>query len=343
MAVTRTTIGDVARAAGVSKGTVSLAYSGKRPVSEDTRRRVFAAAEALHWTASPSARALATARTDTIGLVIARPPEILATDDFFARFIAGCEEVLSQKEIGLLLNIATTPEAETAMYERFAAGRADGVILLDVRGVDRRLDLVRELELPAVILTAAKPDPESSHGVSAVYTDDADAIAELVDLLVQAGHRRIAHVAGPLHYVHGESRRSAFVRTLTGHGLDAALIEEADFTAAAGRDATARLLDRPHPPTAIIYANDVMAISGLSLARSRGIHVPEQLSITGFDDDVLSAHLSPGLTTVATGADVRGEAAAHALIEMIEGGRPRTVHVDCTRVIRRGSTAPPPS
>lgn len=85
----RSTIGDVARLAGVSKGTVSLAYSRKRPVSEETRARVFAAAEQLHWTPSQSARALATARTDAIGIVLARDPGVIATDAFFARFFAG--------------------------------------------------------------------------------------------------------------------------------------------------------------------------------------------------------------------------------------------------------------
>lgn len=153
----RPTIGDVARAAGVSKGTVSLAYSGKRPVAEETRRRVFAAAESLRWTASSSAQALATSRTSTIGLVIARRPEIIATDTFFPRFIAGCEAVLAEAGMGLMLNVVTDEDAETAAYERYAAGRVDGVILLDVKQGDRRPDLVRELGLTAVMLTAEAP------------------------------------------------------------------------------------------------------------------------------------------------------------------------------------------
>lgn len=337
----RPTIGDVARVAGVSKCTVSLAYSGKRPVSAETRQRVFDAAEQLRWTPSPSARALATDRAGTIGLVVARRPDIIATDDFFPRFIAGCEEVLADQEIGLLLNLVSSQEAEDAVYRRHAAGRADGVILLDVQEGDRRIGLVTDLGLPAVVLTAAEPTVDQVGGLPAVYTDDAVAIAEIVDLLAAAGHERVAHVSGPLHYVHAAARQAAFVNAMERHGLDPSRTIEADFSAPSGRDATATLLDAPAAPTAIVYANDVMAIAGLSLARHRGIRVPEDLSITGFDDDSLSAHLSPGLTTVSTGAAERGRAVAEALISAINGGSAQIRRLDCTRVIQRGSIAPP--
>src|SRR5699024_1197984 len=141
----KVTIGDVARHAGVSKGTVSLAYSGKRPVSPETRRRVFAAAEQLKWTASHRARALATSRTGTIGLVVARDPDVLATDPFFAKFIGGCESVLAEHGMGLMLHAVTSKEAELAVYERLASGRVDGVILLDVEVDDHRFALVQQL------------------------------------------------------------------------------------------------------------------------------------------------------------------------------------------------------
>ncbi|MGO2584142.1 MAG: LacI family DNA-binding transcriptional regulator [Brachybacterium tyrofermentans] len=340
----RPTIGDVARAAGVSKGTVSLAYSGKRPVAEETRRRIFAAAESLRWTASSSAQALATSRTSTIGLVIARRPEIIATDTFFPRFIAGCEAVLAEAGMGLMLNVVADDDAETAAYERYAAGRVDGVILLDVEQGDRRPDLVRELGLTAVILSAEAPheeEPVDTPVTPVVYTEDAAAVGELVELLVDAGHSSIAHVSGPLRYVHAAARRDAFAAAMTRHGLLPDRIVEGDFTAASGRDATAALLDGDDHPTAIVYANDVMAIAGLSYARSSGLRIPEDLSVTGFDDSELSAHLSPGLTSVSTGADVRGAVAARTLLAALGGDARRPVLVDGTVVVRRGSIAPP--
>ncbi|MGP9695037.1 LacI family DNA-binding transcriptional regulator [Brachybacterium sp. AOP25-B2-12] len=345
----RTTIGDVARAAGVSKGTVSLAYSGKRPVAPATRQRILDAAEALRWNPSHSARALATSRTGAIGLVIRRRPEVLADDRFFPSFIAGAESVLAGADMGLMLHIVGDVEAETAVYERLAAGRVDGVILLDVEVADRRIALLEELGLPAVMLVAQAPAALPPGDVPVAYTDDASAVTELVDRLVASGHRRIAHASGPLGYVHAAARRDAFVAALHTHGLDASAVVEGDFTAASGRDATAALLDAPDRPSAIVYANDIMAIAGLSLARSRGLRVPEDLSITGFDDSELSAHLSPALTTVATDARARGEAVTAMLIDRIgrEGSTaedrsaPAPCLLECTRVVVRDSIAPP--
>jgi LacI family repressor for deo operon, udp, cdd, tsx, nupC, and nupG len=356
----RATIGDVARVAGVSKGTVSLAYSGHRPVAEETRRRIFAAAEELRWTPSQSARALATSRTGSIGLVLNRRPDVIATDTFFSRFIAGCEAVLAEAGMGLMLHVVEDPDAEAAIYERYAAGRVDGVILLDVEQEDSRPELVRDLGLSAVLLTGEKPHAGAGPNLPVVWTDDASAIHELVDLLVEFGHERIAHVAGPQRYIHAASRHRAFEAAMHRHGLGGARIVEGDFTAASGRSAAEQLLGsvthHPSPygaapiahtdrPTAIVFANDVMAIAGLSYARSIGLRVPEDLSITGFDDSELSAHLSPGLTSVSTGAEVRGEVAARTLLAVLTGAAPRPccVEVGGNRVVRRGSLAPPPT
>lgn len=346
MSSRRVTIGDVARRAGVSKATVSLAYSGKRPVSEDTRQQIFEAAEGLGWTASESARALANSRTATIGLVIARRPEVISTDPFFPRFIAGCEAVLAEAGMGLLLSVVTTEEDETAAYKRYAAGRVDGVILLDIEQGDRRPRLMRELGLTAVMLAPSRLakilGDNDGATIPAVHAENATAIRELVGLLVEAGHHRIAHVSGPLQYVHAAERQDAFANAMTAHELDPHLIVDGDFTAASGRARTAELLDRSPRPTAIVYANDVMAIAGLSLARSRGLRIPEDLSLTGFDDSDLAAHLSPGLTSVSTRADAVGAVAVRTLLEVVGGNAASVVRVEGPTVVPRGSVGPPP-
>ena len=348
----KATIGDVAERAGVSKATVSLAYSGKRPVSEETRRRIFEAAAALDWTASESARALATSRTGAIGLVIARPPEIISTDPFFPRFIAGCETVLAEVGMSLLLSVVASEEDETAAYRRYAAGRVDGVILLDLEVDDRRPRLMAELGLPAVRLdpsaspaapdSSGSPEPDAAASIPAVHAENASAVHELVGLLVEAGHRRIAHVSGPLQYVHGVDRRDAFVAAMTAQGLDPSMIVEGDFTAASGRERTAELLRMTPRPTAILYANDVMAIAGLSHARSRGLRIPEDLSLTGFDDSDLAAHLSPRLTSVSTGAQAAGAMTVRTLLAVLAGDAPTTVRSDAPVVVRRETVGPPP-
>ncbi|WP_157697134.1 LacI family DNA-binding transcriptional regulator [Brachybacterium avium] len=274
--------------------------------AESTRPQNATAAEMPQTTPRCDARSPQSPRAGAIGLVVARDPEILAGDAFFAAFIAGCERVLAAHGMGLLLHVASSEETERAAYEQLAAGRADGVILLDVRVGDPRFALIAELDLPAVVLSARAPGLEETSGLPTIYSDDSPAVEELVELFAEAGHTRIAHVAGPPRFIHARVRREAFSAAMRARGLDDSLVIEGDFTAESGRDATAQLLDLPHPPTGILYANDLMAIAGLSLASSHGIRVPQELSLTGYDDNALSAHLSPGLTTVATADQQRG-------------------------------------
>src|SRR4051794_24212637 len=187
------TIRDVARVAGVSKGTVSFALNGRPGVAEDTRERILAAARDLGWTPSTKARALSVSRSFAVGLVLAREPELLGADPFFPAFIAGVERTLSDRGQALVLQVV--PEAEEeAGYRRLAgAGRVDGVFLLDLRVADPRIALLAELGMPAVSI--ARPDGPS--GFPAVLVDDRPGIAAAVRHLADLGHRRIAHVAGP--------------------------------------------------------------------------------------------------------------------------------------------------
>jgi len=331
--VRRPTIGDVAAAAGVTKATVSHAYSGNRPISTATRDRVFAAAEQLRWVPSASARALATKRANAIGIVLARDPEILASDTFFPAFIAGVEAVLAPREVALVMQVATSRAGEERAYRAIAQGRADGVIVLDLHRQEWRVPFLQELGVPAVLLGAYEGDDP----ISCVRTDDGAPIRELIAHLRAAGHRRIAHVAGPLDYVHSAARAEAYLADVGSREL----LREGDFTAGSGRDRTAELLELGDRPTAILYANDTMAIAGYSYARAHGLTVPQDLAVAGFDDDHLSAHLSPALTTVSTDPRRRGRVAAERLLADLAGESPSSVTVDCNRVMLRESTAGP--
>lgn len=329
----RPTIDDVARAAGVTKATVSHAYSGKRPISATTKARVFAAAQRLDWVPSSRARALAARRTDAVGVVLSRDPSILASDAFFPAFISGVEAVLAEHEIALVLQVASTRTAEERAYRAMASGRADGVIVLDLHRVDWRVAYLQQIRLPAVLLGAY--DAESPF--STVRTDDAAPVRDLVAHLRGLGHTRIAHVSGPLDYVHSHARAGAYVRSVGSKEL----LREGDFTAGSGRALTAELLDLPDRPTAILYANDTMAIAGYSYARSRGLLVPDDLAVAGFDDDHLSAHLSPALTSVSSDPFRRGRVAAERLLADLAGEPPESVTVDCNELRLRASTDGP--
>ena len=309
--MSRPTIGDVAAAAGVTRATVSHAFSGKRPISTATKERVFAAADQLGWVPSHSARALATQRANAVGMVLARDPDVIVADSFFPAFIAGLESALAEAEAALILQVVHNRDAEELAYRSMAAGRADGVVVLDLHMQDWRVPFLAELGLTTVLVGVY----DGEHPFTTVRTDDGSPITELV-----------AHL-----------RAQAY---LTAIGSDE-LLREGDFGAASGRDLTAELIELPNPPTAILYANDIMATAGLSLARSRGLQIPTDLAIAGFDDDHLSAHLSPPLTSVATDPARRGRIAGEALLADLAGAAPRRLDVECTRVQMRASTGAP--
>jgi DNA-binding LacI/PurR family transcriptional regulator len=336
--VTRPTINDVARRAGVSKGAVSFAFNNRPGISNETRERILAAARELGWSPSSRARALSVSRSLAVALVMARPPETLRADPFFPSFIAGLESELSRAGYALLLQIVPEHESEHETYRRLASeGRVDGVFVTDLYVDDPRPALLAELALPAVVV-----GPALGEGFwPAVGVDDAPGIAAAVEHLIELGHTRIAHVAGPAAMVHGASRRAAWSSTLQAAGLAPGPCVETDFSAEEGAAATRELLDLAQPPTAIVYANDLMAIAGLAVAVARGVEVPGRLSIIGYEDTELAAHVQPPLTTVGTDVIGWGRAAARRLLDLIEDRSPTEIALELPRLVVRASTAAP--
>ncbi|RKT79558.1 LacI family transcriptional regulator [Terracoccus luteus] len=337
--IRRPTISDVARAAGVSKGAVSFAINGRDGVSAETRSRILRAADELGFTRDVRARGLSSSRAMAVALVIARPPETLGADPFFAVFVAGVETVLSQAGFALVMQVVPTHVSEEEAYERLAGeGRADGVFLTDLRVDDDRPAVLRRLGLPGVRIA-----PDIDDSAPSVVVDDRPGIRAAVEHLVALGHTRLAHVGGPATYVHGASRRAAFDEATDAAGLAPGLHVEADFSAEGGAAATAKLLDLPprRRPTAVVYANDLMAAAGIAVAADRGLDVPGDLSVTGFDDTAVSAVLRPGLTTVHTDVLAWGAAAAQTLLAAIDAGIDATddVHLPPPHLVVRGSTA----
>ena len=336
----RPTIADVAREAGVSKGLVSFALNDRPGVSAATRTRILGVADDLGWVPSVRARSLSTDRAFALGLVIARDPQILSGDPFFPAFIAGVESALADVEYALVLSMVGSEQAEISSYRRFAAhDRVDGVILTDLRRDDPRLGLVAELGLPAVTLG----HPDRPAGIPAVLLDDSPGLRDVVAHLAGLGHTRIAHVAGPARMLHGERRARSFQAALAELGLPAGTVVETDFTASDGARATHELLAADERPTAIVYANDPMAIAGLGVAQRSGLDVPRDLSITGFDGSDVGAYLNPGLTTVTTAAQDWGRAAAELLLRVVDAPAESATDVvlpPATLVIRNSTARP---
>ncbi len=333
----RITIADVARAAGVSKSAVSFALNERPGVAAMTRVRILQTASDLGWAPDQRARSLSTSRALAFGLVIARPPQILAEDAFFPAFIAGVEAELSGSGYALVLQVVAKDQ-ELDGYRRLVRdGRVDGVLLTDLRTRDSRIPLLHSLSMPAVTLNrthSASPFP-------AIMLDDRPAIAAAVRHLIDLGHRHIAHVAGAQSYVHGVARRTAWAETMTAAGLSTDLLVRGDFSVGSGATATRKLLDLATPPTAIVYASDLMAIAGLAAARERGLDVPGDLSVVGFDDTPLAAHVHPTLTTARADVFGWGRAATKALTALASGLAQPDVDCPVAELILRNSTGPP--
>lgn len=334
----RVVIGDVATRAGVSKSAVSFVFNNRPGVSAAARERILRAADELGWRPSARARALSRSRAQAVGLVIRRDPELLSTDPFFPQFMAGVEIGLTAHDYSLVLQVVADEESERAAYHRFAdASRVDGVFLTDVRIGDTRPREIEDLGLRAVII--APEDVEPDEGV-AIGMNDSDGVRRAVHHLHSLGHRRIAHVMGAPMYVHTEARRRAWRDALTDLALPIGPVATADFTGASGARATHELLDLAEPPTAIVYGNDLMAIAGISAATDRGVRVPDDLSVVGFDDIPLAPYSLPPLTTVRQNVVAWGTAAAQTLVAEVEDREPPAVHLPPVEFVIRGSTGP---
>lgn len=335
----RITIADIARRAGVSTAAVSYALNGRPGVSDTTREQVLQIAAELGWAPSQAARSLSGAGTETVGLVLARAPETLGFESFYMQFVAGIESVLSERDYGLLLQVAPDVDAELRTHRKWrAARRVDGIVMVDPRVPDPRLDLlVGEDALPAVVVG----DPSLSGGLTSVYTDDAAAVRSCVEYLAGLGHRVVAHVTGPAEFGHTHIRDEAFARECAARGVTPE-VRRTDYTPDAGTVATRDLLSRGGV-TAIVYDNDAMAFSGLAVAAELGVRVPDDVSLVAWDDSPLCRAAFPQLTALSHDVASYGAHVARRLFERM-AGEPPAAYRDSTPTLRvRGSTAPPPS
>jgi DNA-binding LacI/PurR family transcriptional regulator len=334
----RVTIRDIADRAGVSKGAVSYALNGRPGVSDGTRQRILTIAEELGWYPNRAARALSAERADACGLVLARPAKTLALEPFFMEFIAGAENELSARSLSLTIQLAEDVQEETEIYRRWwGERRVDGVLVIDLRIDDPRVPELERLGLPAVVVGGPVPGgvlPSVSH-------DEASVVVEAVRYLAALGHTRIGRVSGLGHFVHTAQRTEAFRGVVQELGLWAEVLET-DYTAESGARATRRFLSAPEPPTAIVYDSDLLAVTGLGVAQHMGFSVPEDLSIVGWDDSLISQVVHPALTAVTRDIQAYGAAATRHLLAAIEGRTLENVETRRGELTPRGSTGRAP-
>ncbi|MEU4408581.1 substrate-binding domain-containing protein [Streptosporangium sp. NPDC023963] len=329
----RPSITRVAQLAGVSATTVSHALNGRRPVADETRRRVLAAIDQLGYRPNVLARGLRTSRSQTIGLII---PDI--TNPFYPALARGLQDVLGPAGYDeIISNTDGDRELERAAIDQMIARQVDGLAFAVFHTHAEDLLPVIGAGIPVVRLGGRLVQA----GVDVVHSDDEGGAAEATRYLLERGYRRIGFVCGPHAEGPAAERVAGYRSALLAAGADAdpRLVAHTHFSRAGGSSGTARLLDLPEPPDAVLCANDIMAIGALDTAEERGLRVPADLAVMGFDDIEAASLVSPGLTTMANPAREIGQACARRLLERLRGGTAQSSAetVIPARLVRRRS------
>jgi DNA-binding LacI/PurR family transcriptional regulator len=331
--VKRPTLADIACRAGVTKAAVSFALNGQPGVSAATRARILAIAHDLGFQPNCAARALSDGRAGAFGLVC----NFRGTESCFMQLLSGIQAELSRDHIALLFTAAENQAAEINLYRTWwAQRRVDGVFLSDLQVGDPRVATLQELRMPAVVFGT----PKGAGALPAVWPDDVAATRTVVDYLAGLGHRRLAQVSGVPRYWHTRLRADALQEVAGAAGLEAVSVA-GDNTGEHGAQATRDLLRSARPPTAILYDNDLMAVSGLSIAQHLGVPVPDELSIVAWDDSALCEVVHPSLTALRRDIAARGAEGARRLVRLVDGSTVGNFEEAPPVLIRRGSTGRP--
>ena len=332
------TMKDVARAAGVSVATVSHVINSTRFVSAELAARVNAAMTDLGYTPDGTARSLRVRRTNTIGLVV---PD--NSNPFFAELARLIEEDGFRAGYTTILGNSTEQPARERQYvETLLSKRVDGLILAPTRHDNGGLQrLVRAARIPIVFVDRDVDVP----GVDKVLYDTESGGYAAGRHLLDLGHERIACIAGPSELSSVRARVTGLRRALeeAGKELRAHWLVESDLQYAGGRDATAQLLAADEGFTAIFAANDLMAVGAIRELTARGIRVPEDVSVVGFDDAPLAVMVSPTLTTVRQPLHEMAATAVSLLLARLQDrDRPLARRVIPTELLVRESTTAAP-
>lgn len=311
------TMKDVAKLAGVSPATVSLALADDPRVNVKTRRRVKEAAEKLRYIPNEIGRSLRVQKTETVALVIPNTSKHVFSHPYFAKLLEGITEVLNEHQYNLLLSTTAEESDEESAYEKVLRNRrTDGVIVSSASIHDRNWLRVVESGFPVVYLGRW-----DSNEICTIERDDLGGAFSATDHLLKLGRRRIVHFTGPLNHQVGRDRLAGYrlAHQRNEVPVDENLIFEKDLSMEAGYDGAAELLERQIPFDALFAGNDLMAIGAMKLLLERGIRVPEQISIVGFDDIEMASMFHPTLTTVHQPMKQVGVLAAQKLLAVLNG------------------------
>ena len=305
------TIHDVAHRADVSIATVSRVLNGNARVSEESRRRVFEAASELDYWPNSAARSLTMRRNHVLGVLL---PDLYG--EFFSEIIRGIDHAAHQQRFHILLSSSHADTGTVLAAARSMRGRIDGLIMMapDVESAEA-VEAIRR-RFPVVLLNPREPAPGCDSVSIANFAGACEATRHLIGL----GHRAVAVLRGPAGNVDAEERLRGYREALRESGIPwkAALELPGDFTESSGFQCADDLLRLAPRPTAVVCANDSMAIGLMSALAGRRIRVPEDLAIVGFDDVAISRFVTPALTTVRVDAHGLGLHAVRLMLSREE-------------------------
>ncbi|WP_328455571.1 LacI family transcriptional regulator [Streptomyces sp. NBC_00386] len=330
------TIHDVAREAGVSRGTVSRVLNGGHYVSPTAAEAVNAAIRRTGYVVNRHARSLITGRSDSVGFLLTEPQERFFEDPNFNVLLRGCTQALAAHDVPLLLMLAGTQDERRRITRYITAGHVDGVLLVSSHSGDPVAEELREAGVPLV--ACGKPIGLVSK-VSYVAADDRDGARDMVTHLLSLGRRRIGMVTGPLDTPGGVERLAGYREVLAEAGVEAddRLIASGDYSRASGEAGAEQLLDRAPDVDAVFVASDLMAQGVLTALRKAGRRVPEDVAVGGFDDSPAATAATPALTTIRQPWDRISSEMVRVLLAQIGGEDPAAVILP-TELVRREST-----
>ncbi|WP_433347340.1 LacI family DNA-binding transcriptional regulator [Micromonospora sp. CA-111912] len=349
----RVTLQTIADRVGVSRMTVSNAFSKPDQLSPSLRAQILAAAEEVGYVGpDPAARALAKGRTGAVGIVLTWSLNFAFTDLVATRFLGAIAEELAPT--GLALTLLTSSDHGEIIPARDVP--MDGAVVYSCDPVSAAVEYLTRRRLPLVYV-----DQDPVPSVSSVNVDDRSGARAAAEHLVKLGHRRVGLLLSGLHGPHGlidlatvgvdghasRERLRGWLDTLDAAGITPVVARQEGADLRQAKAGARLLLDRTDRPTAVLCFSDAVAYGVLEAAAELGIAVPEQLSVVGFDDNSLAAQLRPALTTVRQDISAKGRAAAAALTAAISakraGQRSNPEHVVLpTELVVRASTGPPP-
>jgi DNA-binding LacI/PurR family transcriptional regulator len=252
-------------------------------------------------------------------------------------FIAGVESELARQSMALTIQLVADVHEEVEVYKRWwGEHRVDGVLMVDPRIEDPRIGELDRLGLPAVVIGG----PLENCSLPAVWHDEASVVTEAVQYLAALGHERIAQVAGVSDFVHTRQRTAALRQAAEDLDVEWEIVET-DYSAENGARVTRKLLSSPNAPTAIVFDSDLLAVTGLGVALQMGFTVPDDLSIIGWDDSLISQVVHPPLTAITRDIEAYGVAAARRLLAAIDGQPPEHLETLRGELTIRASTGRP--